>query len=517
MRVLGFTAMVALLVATTGAQTVDFSPVHLDATQPVPGRTFTANVSYPAGPGAPYILAFDPFRAPQPYLLPGIGQLGLAGSPSFLFLQSASLNPQGKGTFSLPLPPGSILIGLQFHLQALVFTPRSTAGAFLSNLYVGQFTGAGTHTLIQARARIPRALHSSTLLQDGRVLIIGGGNGSLTSPVATQITEIYHPWTKNFDYTRTPLGAVTRLNTMRVLHTATLLQDGRVLIAGGVDSQGNVVKTAEVFDPATGLFTYVSSLLNARATHTASLLPDGRVLIAGGTTANFVYPNVFGGATKTTEIFDPTSNAFKAGPNMREKRMIHSAVPLRYGGQDYVLMLSGIKGLFLFILPDYTNTAEVYDVTAKAFTNTIGSSTLGTMKTSRVAFGAALQANNRVVVVGGATGTVPAATKNAEEFNPATGACSSVTSMQTERVLPGVTTLPGGQVLVQGGALGSLTAPSATASCYLYSAGSFATAAALTSSRGAHTSILLPSGVVLVIGGANSSAQALDTAEYYTP
>jgi len=166
MKAPGIVALVFLLATTTGAQTVDFSPVHLDATQPVPGRTFTATVSYPGGPGAPYILAFDVFRAPQPFVFPGIGQLGLAGSPSLLFMQTTSLNAQGKGTFSLGLPPSSVLIGFQFYFQALVFSPKSTAGAFLSNLYVGQFTGPGTHTPIQARAMIPRALHSSTLLQD---------------------------------------------------------------------------------------------------------------------------------------------------------------------------------------------------------------------------------------------------------------------------------------------------------------------------------------------------------------
>jgi len=517
MRILSIPAILALLAALSIAQTVDFSPVNLDATQPVPGRTFSATVSYPADPGAVYALGFDFFRTPAPIKLAGMGELGLAMSPAFMLMKTAVLNNQGKDSWSLVLPNDPNLIGFRFYLQAFVATSNSTAGAYLSNLYIGDFTTAGTHTLVQNRAMIPRALHSATLLKAGHVLIVGGGNGTLTSPVGTTVTEIYYPWTKKFDYTRTPQGGITRLNVIRTLHTATLLDDGRVLIAGGVDSSGNVLGSAELFDPATGRFSYVGNMVRARATHTATKLPDGRVLIAGGTVSNFVYPGLFGGATNTTEIFNPATNTFTAGPSMSVNRMLFAAVPLQYGGKDYVLMMSGIKGLYFFVFPDYSNKAEVYDVAANAFSGSIGGRTISNMRTSRAAFGAALEANGRVLVVGGAAGTVPAAIKNAEEFNPATATFSSVSSMALERVLPSVTGLSNGKVLVQGGILGSLTAPSATATSYLYSGGSFSTTAALKSTRGSHVAILLPSGAVLVLGGADTNASALDTAEFYTP
>ncbi|MBN2490028.1 MAG: hypothetical protein JXQ29_04180 [Planctomycetes bacterium] len=510
-------AVLTCLASLCCAQTVDFSPVNLDAVQPVPGRTFTITVSYPPGPGSVYVLALDLVARATPAKLPGIGELGLMGSPFLLLMKSAALDAQGRGSYSLALPNVGSLIGTRFYFQALVYAKASPGGAYLSNLYVGDVTGAATHTVVPGRARLARALHTATVLQDGRVLIVGGGGGSLTAPQGTQVTEVYYPWTKRFDYTRTPQGSITQLGAIRVLHTATRLDDGRVLIAGGVDSQGNVLGTAEVFDPATGLFTPVGNLVTARATHTATKLPDGRVLIAGGTTASFVYPNVFGGATSATEFFDPKTQTFQAGPTMRDKHMLHAAVPLRVGGSDYVLVMSGINGLFLLLFPNYTTGAEVYDVAARTFTNRLGAVTMGAMKTARAAFGAAQAGSGQVLIVGGASGTVPAAIKSAEEFNPTTGVFAALPDIPTERAAPTVTTLPSGVVLVQGGALGSLTAPQATASCYLWSGGSFQLTAALTSTRAGHAAVALGSGVVLAIGGADTNATPLDTAEYYTP
>jgi hypothetical protein len=511
--------LVLAILSITPAQTVDLSPVNIDGTQPVPGRFFTLTVSDSQSPGALYALGFDTFRLSPPLKLGGIGEFGLAASPSFFLIKNGVLNAQGKDSLPVFIPGVPALVGLQFFFQAIVFTPSAPQGAFLSNLYQGDISGAGTHTAVPNRLRFPRALHTTTLLQDGRVLIMGGGGGSLTSPVGTRVTEIYYPWTKRFDYTRTPQGAITQLNALRVLHTATALDDGRVLIAGGVDSQGNVMNTAEVFDPATGRFTLVGNMARARATHTATKLPDGRVLIAGGTTAAFVFPNVFGGATNTTEIFDPKTNAFQSGggPTMGSNRMIHGSVPLRVGGKDYVLMMSGIKGLFLFVLPDYTSSAEVYDVAAGSFTNRMGSVTVSSLRNARVAFGTAVQGNGRVLVVGGAAGTIPAAINAAEEFNPATGAFTSVSSIPSARVFPVTTALPNGTVLVQGGLQGSLTAPTATASAYLFSGGSFSATQSLIASRGGHAGLRLSSGAVLVIGGADNTATPLGTAEFYTP
>jgi hypothetical protein len=120
-----------------------------------------------------------------------------------------------------------------------------------------------------------RWLHAATLLRDGRVLITGGrsSNDSAYAPA-----EIYDPANGRFS----SAGAMT---DGRQQHTATLLQDGRVLLTGGYWSDGQkwrVLSSTEIYDPATGRFSATGSMGAARDSHTATLLDDGRVLIAGG-------------------------------------------------------------------------------------------------------------------------------------------------------------------------------------------------------------------------------------------
>ena len=114
-----------------------------------------------------------------------------------------------------------------------------------------------------------RGYHTATLLPDGRVLAAGGNTG--LAPTAT--AEIYDPATGIW----TPTGS---MNRARYRHTATLLQNGLVLVAGGLDH--NSLDSTELYDPATGSWTTTGALVVATAAHTATLLPDGRVLVAGG-------------------------------------------------------------------------------------------------------------------------------------------------------------------------------------------------------------------------------------------
>ena len=94
--------------------------------------------------------------------------------------------------------------------------------------------------------------------------------------------------------------ATGNLNTARSEHTATLLPDGKVLVAGGLN--GGVLASAELYDPASGTWTATGSLNSARDQHTATLLPDGKVLVAGGTTA----------ALASAELYDPVSGTWTA-------------------------------------------------------------------------------------------------------------------------------------------------------------------------------------------------------------
>ena len=120
-----------------------------------------------------------------------------------------------------------------------------------------------------------RFQHTATRLNNGMVLIAGGlpeFNGT-----ATASAELYDPATGKFT-------ATGSLNTPREGHTATLLNDGTVLITGGADNTGNLTASAELYDPATGEFTFTGSMNAPRGDDTATLLNNGMVLIAGGQT-----------------------------------------------------------------------------------------------------------------------------------------------------------------------------------------------------------------------------------------
>ncbi len=109
------------------------------------------------------------------------------------------------------------------------------------------------------------------------------------------------------------------MDVARASNTATVLRDGRVLLAGGFPGEGQAPQSsAEIFDPVTNSFAVVGSMIRARADATATLLSDGRVLIAGGTDGE--------SSLDSTEYFDPETDTFSAGPELTSPRSAHAAV-----------------------------------------------------------------------------------------------------------------------------------------------------------------------------------------------
>ncbi|MEO8036712.1 MAG: kelch repeat-containing protein, partial [Acidobacteriota bacterium] len=164
---------------------------------------------------------------------------------------------------------------------------------------------SATGTMTTARVN-----HTATLLPNGKVLIAGGGSGAGAS---LNTAELYDPATGTFALTGTMTG-------QRSFHTATLLLNGKVLIAGGYDGADPArLNTAELYDPVTGTFAATTGIMNStRQLHTATLLQSGKVLIAGGMTAGLASLN-------TADVYDPVANTFTATATMSSARNAHTA------------------------------------------------------------------------------------------------------------------------------------------------------------------------------------------------
>ena len=173
---------------------------------------------------------------------------------------------------------------------------------------------------VTADLRNQRWGHTATLLQDGRVLVIGGGNPSGECQFVER-AELYDPRTGHWSET----GG---LSNPRGCHDATLLQDGRVLVTGGlVHAPGTCqapTAAAEIYDPATGTFGSVGPMTFARNGHVAARLPDGRVLVAGGRSAGRAW-------TASTEIFDPATKTWSAASPLPFARNARSSAQLADG------------------------------------------------------------------------------------------------------------------------------------------------------------------------------------------
>ncbi len=236
---------------------------------------------------------------------------------------------------------------------------------------------------------------TATLLTNGNVLIVGGDTQIGPSDEA----ELYDPSTGSF----TATGSLTMVNSTTYYapyhHTATLLGNGKVLIAGGdnwFDGTGNAYAIAELYDPATGAFSAPIAMVAARAAHTATMLTNGKVLMAGGYfegCCGLAYRDQ--GAQGTSELFDPATATFTGSSALTDARYFHTATRLLNG---QVLFAGGddltISGLDIESGGPIAS-GELYDPVSGAFSLT------GSMSTVRYQHSAVLLNNGSVLVVGG--------------------------------------------------------------------------------------------------------------------
>ena len=346
-----------------------------------------------------------------------------------------------------------------------------------------------------------RAGHTATLLPNGMVLVAGG-----TADLADSV-ELYDPATGTW-HRAAPLGR------SRSWHTATLLSDGKVLVVGGDVSEYNRYGrpdayggTAEIFDPAAGTWNPTGSLIVPRWawTATATLLQNGMVLVTGG----------FGNAgynVRETELYDPRTGQWTATGDLRFGRYGHTATAL---GNGKVLLVSGVTDEMY----GSTNAAELYDPATGSWTPT------GSVLLPRSDHSATPLMDGRVLISGGWANT-PRVLGSFEIYDPDTGGWAPAGDLQIKRFGHTATLLSNGAVLTAGGVTAT-EGVTMTWRTFTYTTldsvelrpdgvQPSVSTGSLNVARSYHTATRLDDGSVLVAGGRTADMKTLlNSAEVY--
>jgi N-acetylneuraminic acid mutarotase len=338
-----------------------------------------------------------------------------------------------------------------------------------------------------------RTGHTADLLANGKVLV-AGGNGSAPSGSAL----LFDPAGKN------GLGSWSAVsNSMangRYQHQSAVLANGKVLVVSGRDTSvsSQEVATAELYDPATNSWSGAGTLNYSTYDHGVALLPNGKVYAFGGHNSSgsgtFVHSN--------GQIYDPAQNLWSNAGGMAMPRSTHSTTQLPDGT---LLVAGGIWSRGSLAV------SEIFDPAAGAW------STTGSLIEARSQHTASLLANGTVLATGGfaSTGMLP----SAEIYTPANNTWTAVAPMAVARSEHTATVLADGRVLVAGGKSTTIVV-GASAAIYDPSSNSWTAVPDMSTPRFGHQAILLGNGKVLVSGGSSASSGStgyLGSAEVFDP
>ncbi len=271
----------------------------------------------------------------------------------------------------------------------------------------------GKFTLV-AQGMSPRYGHTAGLLKDGN-LYLAGGRRNLASAIRNDI-QIYNPNTGL-------LVSEYLLLSARYGHAGIVLNDGRVLSAGGLTDAGstNPTASAEIFNPFTGNRSYAGNMLTARTGAKTILLPSGKVLIYGG----FISQN--GGYVTNLEIFDPATEQFQSLGDLLGARNSYSATLLKDGS---ILVVGG------YLNSVESTSAEILNM------NTYLSKVTGNINFFRKSDSAVLLNDGNVLFVGSSS------VKSGEIYDTTKGVFNNISSMNQIRSTPLSTLLSNGFVLI---------------------------------------------------------------------
>jgi hypothetical protein len=350
---------------------------------------------------------------------------------------------------------------------------------------------ASTGTLQSARE-----LNAQVLMKNGNALSMGGidNNGNLLASA-----EVYSSALSTWKLTGSMAEA-------RELFPAVVLTSGKVLVSGGLGAS-TVLGRAELYDPTAGAWSSAGFLSVARFGHTATLLPSGKVLVAGGCTESNCSTH-----TPVSELYDPTSNSWSTTGSLNAARSYHTAVLLKTGK---LLAIGGSTGTT-------TTSCELYDPSTGKW-----SSSPAKTNVARSFNGATLLPDGKVLVTGGLT-PPRYPISSAELYDPTANTWTLTGNMTTGRYAHTATLLTDGGVLVAGGVGQSISCgkactsyiPTAKVDLYNEPAGKFTAVASLPRAQAYHSTTLLGTGRPLADGGISTTSTCcvvVNTAEVYTP
>jgi len=424
------------------------------------------------------------------------------------------LGPSGTTLTNYALPLSSALQGLVLYAQAV--TLPGTSGLFddLTQRTSLRLALPGSAVFTVGAQPASRTGHGSSLLPDGSVLLSGGvdANGGATLDGFAR----FDPQTQEF------AALAGAMQHPRSAHSATRLLDGRVLLVGGVDENGAVVATADVWNPLTGTCTPAASLPGPRAQHTATLLGDGRVLVVGGV-SNFDLADplaALGSALSSCVLYDPLANAWNPAPSLPKPRVGHAASLV---GNGRALVSCGIEitNVLGFPVPGFSSDCRRYDPVANSW------SAAGTVSGGRAFHAQTTLTNGRALLVGGVEGNlltlVFTTLATTRVYDPSANSWANTASLAGGRAYPQLVAASGRAIVLGGLASFDLAtqsgAPALAIESALETVAAWSSSADLQYARPVCSAIAIEGGArVLVTGTGDDGQPTADlSAEIYLP
>ncbi|MFL5431511.1 MAG: kelch repeat-containing protein, partial [Myxococcales bacterium] len=414
---------------------------------------------------------------------------------------------QGIGAVASDVPASTAILTTEVTFTLSVtnaagdaVTAKTTVAVVPAPVIASFQTAAQTPILAGSATTLTAVFTGGTGVVDHFVGEISSGVAASTGPVTATTTftlVVMNPAGDSIAASAAPVvvqepgtflpTAVETVASPRVQHTATELQSGKVLFAGGDIGGGFAGSTAELYDFNQGQFSSTGNLVAARFAHAATLLPNGTVLLAGGlANANT--------SLASAELYDPATGTFSATGSMGTARSFATATLLADGS---VLLAGGNSGTAAGDMA--LATAELFDPSTGSFTPT---GSMGSARHSHIA----MLLDNGLVLIAGGLGPAqagPAFLDGAELYDPSTGTFAPTSALSFKRAHASATRLVNGTVLVAGGDDG--TGFPAVAELYDRFAGAFTLVGPLNVPRAEHTATLLFDGRVLIAGGANDT------------